>query len=145
MRGRRETLLLLSWSCCPSLGDPRTGGIPTGTIDAARGHAQRRGRSPPAAGTDGRPARAVPSTDGASHGLGRQGIGVRGIPLVELLKAAGVKFGHDLRGPALADLPGRRGGGRLPCRLRPPRAGSRLHGPGDPPGSRAAIPEHAQG
>jgi hypothetical protein len=25
-----------------------------------------------------------------------------GIPLVELLKAAGVKFGHDLRGPALA-------------------------------------------
>jgi DMSO/TMAO reductase YedYZ molybdopterin-dependent catalytic subunit len=25
-----------------------------------------------------------------------------GIPLVEVLKAAGVKFGHDLRGPALA-------------------------------------------
>jgi DMSO/TMAO reductase YedYZ molybdopterin-dependent catalytic subunit len=25
-----------------------------------------------------------------------------GVPLVEVLKAAGVKFGHDLRGPALA-------------------------------------------
>src|SRR4051812_8371217 len=25
-----------------------------------------------------------------------------GVPLVELLKASGVKFGHDLRGPALA-------------------------------------------
>jgi DMSO/TMAO reductase YedYZ molybdopterin-dependent catalytic subunit len=25
-----------------------------------------------------------------------------GVPLVELLKTAGVKFGHDLRGPALA-------------------------------------------
>lgn len=59
-------------------------------------------------------------------------VGFEGVPLVEVLKTAGVKFGQDLRGPALANylVVEAADGYRA---VRAARAGSGLHRPRHPP------------